>query len=334
MPLVQVVERTGEPLGGCSNTQLRAKNGTAGIAAVEHGVDTWTLIRHLDSDSDLERAYARFEQVPGRFLELRSGHRVGFLPRHRMLRIEGHPAVEGLAVPAMLDRARDSVLAELDSQGLPPGVEGGLSRIDVTSTVRFEKPEAGLAFLEGLAHLEVNRMGKSVVYRAKGRRPESVIWKGRGGRRTLARAYDKGVEAGTAEPGRLIRLESQNRFQKQARFSVETIKEHPDLTRSMYVGRFAPLASAAEGITAASVPVLVEKVRDQLARGEIKAGKAARLIGFLLLGYEHLPRRTRYRWQREAREAGLVLADPLNDPVEVDLGEGLEAALAAWSRDA
>ena len=318
---------------GCSNTQPCSKNETGKIAAAEWGVDTWTVIRSLN-DRELRRACVRFEKVPGRFLELRSGHRAGVYPGLRMLRVEGHPAVEGLAPPATLREALGNLEAELEDEGLPAGSEAGFSRLDLTTTLAFEDPGQGQAFLEGLAHLEVNRMGKSVVYRAKGGRCETVIWKAQGGRRTQARAYDKGVEAGMAEPGRLVRLEGQHRFGKAHRFRAEMISENRHFCQALYEARFGALAAATEGITAASMPVLVEKLRDQVARGEIKAGKAARLIGFLYLGYEHLPRSTRYRWQKEAREQGLVLADPLSDPVEVDLGEGLEAALAAWSRDA
>ena len=101
----------------------------------------------------------------------------------------------------------------------------------------------------------------------------------------------------------------------------------------MYEGRFAPLSVAAAGITAASMPILVERVRERVKSGELTPAKAGRVLAILLLGYEHVPKRTRYRWQREAREEGLVLADPLSDPVEVDLGEALEMALSAWSGD-
>ena len=160
-----------EGLGGCSNTPLGDKFGTPRVRAVEHGVDTWTLLRELREGEELDRACVRFRDVAGRFLRLESGHRAELMPGYRMLRVEGHPAVEGLAHPATLVRARDSVLGELASEGVPVGVEAGLSRIDTTTTLQFEKPVEGLAFLEGLAHLDVNRMGKRVVYRAKGERP-------------------------------------------------------------------------------------------------------------------------------------------------------------------
>lgn len=329
MRLVQVAERTSAVQVGVTNSPLDDKNGT-GVSAVERGIDTWTVLRSLEDDEDLKRACDRVSASSQRFVHLPSGHRAGVYPGHRLLRVEGHPVRDGLGAPAELRVSRDELLAELEAEGFPVGEEAGFSRLDVTATVAFEDARAGLAFLQGVAHLEVARTGKRIAYTAKGGRVESVIWKSPNGRRTLARVYDKGVEANCAEPGELIRLEGQHRFNRAQRMSTEMISDNPHICEQMFAGRFAPLAAAAGGVKAASLPALIEHLRDKMRVGEIDSQKAVRALGFLAFGFENLPPRTRYRWQKEVRELGLVLADPMSDPIEVDVVEGIEAALAAW----
>lgn len=315
-----------------TNSPEGAKNGSE-LSAVESGIDTWTLVRRLEDDDDFDQARCRFQEVAGRFLQLGGGNRVELMRGHRILRIEGHPAVEGLGHPTSLVVARDAVLERLRFEGLPEGVDGGFSRLDVTTTLAFERPEAGKAFLQGLAHLEPPRMGKKVEYSVKGGQVETVIWKSLNGKNTLSRAYDKGVESNLAGRGELIRLEGQHRFQRPHRMRAEVLAEHPHITENLYAGRFAPLAQAAEGVTAASMPALIEHLREKVRKGEMNERKAARALGFLAFGYENLPERTRYRWQKEVRELGLVLTDPLSDPIQVDVAEGIEAALAAWENE-
>jgi hypothetical protein len=57
------------------------------------------------------------------------------------------------------------------------------------------------------------------------------------------------------------------------------------------------------------------------------------MLGFLLLqGTPGAYRRTTvWRRRRELRAHGLVLVDPIEDPIDVDLAAGVEAALEAWS---
>lgn len=105
--------------------------------------------------------------------------------------------------------------------------------------------------------------------------------------------------------------------------------------RHRYEARFGPLAKAAAGVTVASLPVLAAKVAERLESGEIRYQEAERVVGFLALHQagpaRGLPGRTMRRRRSELRDAGLVVADDFFEPVEVDLGDTLEAALAAWS---
>jgi len=257
-----------------------------------------------------------------------AGHRVGVLPGHRMLWAEGHPAVEGLAPPATLHRAEQQLLDALADAGLPVGRAGGIGRLDQTVTLEFDDPREGLCFLAGIAAVDVPRL-KPAVY---GRPPETVYLLAEKTGRKLARVYDKGVESNIAPPGRLVRLENQSRFGKQSRMSSETISS-PEVSEALFKARFAPVAASCEGLTAATLPVLAEHLRERVRDGKMTAREAERLGGFLLVGGEGYSRPTRWRRRRELREHGLVLADPLTDPIEVDLAEGVEAALAAWAGD-
>jgi hypothetical protein len=252
-----------------------------------------------------------------------AGHRVGVVPGHRMLWMEGHPAVEGLARPRDLVAAQERVLAALDAADLPAGRDGGCARLDTTVTLGTPDRETGLALLAGFAVVDVPRT-KPVVW---GRPPETVYWTAWASGKTLARAYDKGLESNLAARGRMIRLEAQTRYTKEARRAVTDLEPAQTFTK-----RFTPVAEATEGLTAATFPAVADRVAELVQEGRIKPLAASRLIGYLALqGRMAMPGRTRRRYRHELRELGLVLVDPLEDPVDVDLGEALDAALAAWS---
>lgn len=318
---------------GLCNTQLTAKNGRS-PAVEEWGIDTWRLGRYLDSDEDLGRA-VRF--LHGRTFQKVEGHSLGVMPDRRFLWIEGHPAVDGLAPPKTLRTEQDRVLAGLEDHGLPIGRQGGIRRFDQTVTLRFQEPAEGMAFLQGMAAVDVPRT-KPASY---GRPIETVylLGLGRKTRRVLARCYDKGIEAGTARRGELIRLENQTRCSKDSAdyINPETMSEFHHLAGSHFAHRFAPVAESVNGVHAATAPVLADRVAELIADGRMSASKGTRLLGYLVAGQRldgSVPERTLRRWRHELREYGLVLVDPLADQIDVDLGDALWAAVEAWSGDA
>jgi hypothetical protein len=65
---------------------------------------------------------------------------------------------------------------------------------------------------------------------------------------------------------------------------------------------------------------------------ELRGAQAERMLGYLTLGGKGLSPATQRRRRKELREHGLVLADPLGEEIAVDLAEGIEAAVDAWSR--
>jgi len=251
-----------------------------------------------------------------------------------LLWFEGHPAVDGLAPPASLAAAADRVHNGLLDLGLPLGRDGGIRRLDQTVTLRFSDRHDGLALLRGLAVLDIKRHKKAVYESAIGQ-PETVYLLGPGrSRRVLARCYDKGVESGTASPGELIRFENQSRFNRDVGelLTPSRVSESASFAGSAFAARFAPVAECAEGVTAAIAPVLADRVAELVADGDLSPAKGARLYGYLMMGDKlELPERTRRSWRSELRDLGLVLVDPMEDPLEVDLGEALDAALGAWS---
>jgi len=98
--------------------------------------------------------------------------------------------------------------------------------------------------------------------------------------------------------------------------------------------RFVRLWRSAKGVRVASLPVLAKAVADKVGAGEVGLAHAERLVGFLACESAglHYARRTYYRRKAQLREHGLVMADAFFEPLEVDLGAVLEAALDsdAW----
>lgn len=314
---------------GCSNTQLGAKTGPP--IATEAGVDTWKLVRYLDDDRDLERALSLCQDT-GRGLALSdlrpSDHVVGVQPGYRMLFAEGHPAVEALAHPSTLPEASERVLRSLEAVGFPLGRDAGLGRVDGTVTLSFETPNHGLAVLQGVAALDFPR-SMPVVY---GKPPQTVYIAGERTGSRKARIYDKARESLLGPPGSLVRFENQVRYAKDTRRAVEEV----DLNhvRRRFEMRFGPMARSASGLTVASLPVIASTVAERVRSGDMTTRQAERLVGFMALhqaGHRTYPGRTMKRRRAELRAAGLVLADDFFEPVSVNLGDTIEAALAAWS---
>lgn len=314
--------------GGSSNSHPRATSGPP--LAVETGIDTWRLVRYLD-DRELDLAARRCNVRTSRGYrcdEPVKGHVVGIAPAHRMLWMEGKPVVDGLARPTMLSVAEDRLLGALDDASWPLGEDGGVARLDQTVTLRFADGREGQTFLAGMAAVDLPRT-KPATY---GRPPETVYLLAEKSGRKLARVYDKGLESNTAPRGELIRLENQTRYTKDKRLPVMALQNFP-IAAETFERRFAPVAESVDGLTAATLPVLVDELRDRLSDGRLSHRAVERLSGYLITGGAGYPATTRKRRRRELRANGLVLANPLEDPIEVDLGQALEEALAAWERE-
>jgi hypothetical protein len=287
------------------------------------------LVRYLDEDRDIVRA--RRLMPEGRLPDRLSGHVVGFLPGHRVLWIEGHPTVEGLADPAALNDLEADLLERLKLADVPTGRDAGLARVDATVTVRYDSAREGHAVLSALAALDLPRT-KPVVF---GKPPQTFWLQSDSAKsaRVLGRVYDKGLESGLAPAGQLVRFEDQRRYTKDLRRAVQEMD--PEYVARRFLGRFEPMRRSAAGVRVASLPVLSGELAERVNNDEITRGQANRLIGYLVMqqsGARSMPARTERRIRRELRDQGLVLADDFFEPLDVDLGETVEAVAEPWER--
>jgi hypothetical protein len=201
----------------------------------------------------------------------------------------------------------------------------GVSRLDVTTTRRQRTDAEARALLAGLGALDLPRCDTI----RRGRPAHSIAWANTRGRRILARAYDKGRELG-GESWESVRLEDQRRFPSGSRPPLDVAADG-QYQRELFERRFRPMAQAVEGVKAATVPVVVQAIADEARYGYRPATEARLLAGSLVLlaggAGESIARRTRYRWQRELREAGYVVVQDEQEAVSVDLGGELHQAL-------
>jgi hypothetical protein len=251
------------------------------------------------------------------------------------------------------------------------GIRGGFAgvrRLDSTADLRFDSSAEGLAFMAGVAALGLPR-GKQAIWRAGDgtfepkhqdaqreawrhgngeldeapmygraavpRAIETVAFYGHSGKKMLARVYDKGVEAGLAPRGRLLRPENQDRFVKDTRRDVAELTT--GYVKERFAKRFRPLWQASKGVTVAGAPVLIEKVYDLVDQGVITPAAAEALSGFAMAqssGRWVGSRATYYRRRRQLREHGIVLPDLGLDEVEVNLHDILAEVFEtdAWER--
>jgi hypothetical protein len=302
----------GEPAGGRSSTHPGLTGET-----VEAGIDTWrTLWRGV-------------QPGPGpRLFDLGEGWRGEWFPQHGLLAVEGHPAgPQALARPQALGSAYDVV------RELVGGSEYvGTARLDLTVTYRFNREPEGRAFFAGMSAIDLPRCETT----RRGRPVHSVWWTGAKRRSIVARVYDKGLERGTAEAFSLGRMEDQRRFKAGARPGLSEVVDG-DWCRQRFRARWEPVMRSVEGVTAASFPVLAQALADEARYGYRDVREAERLAGALVLlsggAGEAYKRATFYRRRAELRSAGYVVADDLIEPVSVDLGEVVAAALEdeGWS---
>jgi len=302
--------------------------------------------------------------------EVLLGHRIVYF-RAGLLAAEGKPVADRLAGAGELAGSYDRLVGAMLEQGWPVPVDearrlgdgrwtpgaAGFRRLDVTADVAMPSAADGLATLAALSSMARVVPGlRPVTWPSlDGRRLETIALYGRG-RRMLGRIYDKGVESLTAPPGRVLRPESQNRFDQRMRRGVETTDA--EYVRGLFHRRFVPLWQATKGVTVAGPLVLAGKLielveatdrRRWAAEAEkrkyvpgprdVTASQAERLAGFMVLratpGRRLHSRATDYRRLAELRRLGLVPTDAGElEEIEVDVAEVLEAALDTehWRR--
>lgn len=298
-------------------------------AVAEVGVDTTRHLYRLHNERQQVAATELWGRRPGKL----AGLAVGYMPAYELLWVEGRTRrllpgdASELLDPAGLPEMDRLVLDRLHDVGATDARPVGLSRVDCTATLAMEAPSEGWALLRGLAALDVPRRKPEVI----GRPPETVYWLTPGGVRQ-ERAYDKGLEAATARPGMMIRLEAQTRHRASDRTTAEWWTM--DRVRETFQTKFGAMGRAAEGLHVVSEQTIREQLRELVERERITPGMAERLLGFIAAQSVGLPapsRPTYYRRRAELRRLGLAQAlDGLDDgEVDVDLGGLLEAALTA-----
>jgi hypothetical protein len=203
-----------------------------------------------------------------------------------------------------------------------------VARLDVTTTRPFDDRGRARAFLAGMASVELPRCEAI----RRGTPVHSVAWAHERGRRLLARCYDKGSEQG-GEAFRSVRLEDQGRFPSGARPPLDVAAD-VEFQRARLVRRFGAMRKAVDGVRAASFPVVAQAIADEVKYGYRSAREAERMAGALVLlnggADEGYARATLYRRRAELREAGFVVVPDFMEPVEVDLADELDAALAEF----
>jgi hypothetical protein len=260
------------------------------------------------------------------FVDQVDDHAVLWFPGSRMLAVEGHPGGEERLAPIdELDGAAERLVGGLQDLGVRVvgggAKTGGVRRVDLTCDIE-RTAVVGSSILNCVAAVEPPGQIRSDVYRAKmGRAIETVAW--RGGRRTVSRVYDKGVERGNGHHarGELIRFEDQRRFDRSTRPPVEALAD--GYARHLFQTRFGALRGATRGVMVTTMEGLCSRVADLVQDGTLTPAQAKKMLGVVMLdsqGIELGERTTRWRQRRESRAAGLILADGvLQDGEEVDL---------------
>lgn len=121
-------------------------------------------------------------------------------------------------LPGTEERVRDGLG---DLLGRPPRAVAGLRRVDLTGELRFDRGEHGVELLELLDGMHVARLRTGPVREVGGPRVETAYWRTAKRNVPKFRAYDKGIESGTADRGERIRLEQQVRHSKGRRPSTD-----------------------------------------------------------------------------------------------------------------
>jgi hypothetical protein len=318
-PTLMVIE------GGATNSRPTPESWN------RHGVDTVRYRYRADT-----HAYAKFaaagpsnEGVRGELHRQEDGVRVG-AHRDGMLYAEGRLAaiLNGSDDHALLPMAalEDGAGAAAQRFGFDVDpTDARLGRLDIAAELTFADGRDGLAFLHALSLADVP-WAKVGTEGKKREHIETVNFRSVRGRQILMRAYDKGIEAGIAQPGQLIRFERQRRYRKT---SEKTLDQALELDpRDLFIGR--ELASLVDVIaeTVCDTWGAIDRLNQLMWQGRITASKADALAGFLARGGHGHRESTWYGRWADLRAVGIVV-DPLaRERAVVPIGSYLRSMAA------
>lgn len=235
---------------------------------------------------------------------------------HSLLPVQGVTAAERVA----------RTLVQAHGAPVPSDEEARLGRIDLAAELRFSDSRAGSAFLHSLGSLDVPWC-KSRVDGRKGDHIETVSFHGTRGATIYLRAYDKGVESGTARPGTRIRVERQKRYRKDKEMTSADFSNVVDI-RKAYLGREFALLADLPSATVCDVPAAL----DTLLATAKTWRQFERLAGYICAGdYIEYPRDKSYARQAELRSLGIFVDPTQRERLEVPVGRYLETLASAWS---
>lgn len=325
------------------------------------GIDTFSACWKLAGGSRGARALDALATQPasrGRLVpEKIGGFRVGWFPGPGLAYVEGHPGGEdGLGGASGLAEALRAVKAQLSDIGvqLPDARShrgspalgqsdrdgfAGVRRVDACVDLDVQDRSAGLALLAAVAATSTvtPRTQSSVRFASDGTGAvETVAFHGLGGKKILARWYDKGVESvGPGQRGVLIRAEDQRRYPSGRRPPVEAVTGAQ--LRTNLRQRFYPMWQATKGTKVLTQVRLIRELGRKVDAGELRPTSAEKLAGYLVLARKRWPstpaeeRRDRRR-REQFRRLGLIETPAALEDVEFDLHEVLEQVLdgAVW----
>lgn len=288
---------------------------------------------------------------------------VGAFPGASLLFVEGraralHVADEndhGLGHPDELRNTQAQVEDRLGTLlGAAPNAPTALRRTDLVGELDYERGEDGRQLLELLDALHSPNYKTSPVRERGGPGVETAYWRTPRKSVPVLRAYDKGVESGTAAPGERIRLERQLRYGGKHRPALEQW-----LDRDLGELYAAPLRGwlTRGGVAAGTADQLMRVLTDAAAiwpnywasgccwassTGTVRvsmwpARKVERVLGTLAVvaaygrAWPAWSPKQRQRRLFEVRQLGLLLTE---HPVVVDVDQAVTSLCDLWEKAA
>jgi hypothetical protein len=296
------------------------------------GIDTVCYRYRTDTSAygKFASAGASTEGVRGELHRQEGGVRTG-AHRDGMLYAEGRLAaiLNGpddhslLPMAALEDGARAA--AQRFGFDVDP-TDARLGRLDIAAELTFDDGRDGLAFLHALSLVDVP-WAKVGTEGKKRERIETVNFRTVRGHQILMRAYDKGIEAGIAAQGELVRFERQRRYRKTAEKTVAMALELDP--SELFIGRELKSLVDVTAETVCDTWGAIDRLNQLMWQGRITAPKADALAGFLVRRGEGHASSTWYSRWADLRALGIVL-DPLaRERSVVDIGARLRSMVSA-----
>lgn len=254
--------------------------------------------------------------------------------------VRGDQEMQGLAALSDLIEGQSVAQSILTDLGLPQRSIEPLPvvrRLDLAADLKYENSLEGRAFLDGIAYTWLDDH-KTVTWSKAGRTETiSYMRMSRTGkvRGVTARTYDRGLKTATANPGELVRLETQLRWNKSDQLPVADLIAL-DLPAAAIEPFQAPLSGALIPV-ASNIDVSLEALTRAVEDGRLARESAFRLMGsaYVLAARDekwwslHSSAETRRKHVRELR-AILQDAEP-SDRQDADLMADLETSWREWA---